>query len=72
MIEWKKRYAAEGLDGLQDRPTSGRQPVIDEVAVVLANMEPPPERLGVTHRFPLVEKSMGGSLDVGRWAAPST
>src|ERR1700754_1317065 len=49
VIEWKKRYAAEGLGGLEDRPKPGRRPVIDEVAVVLATLEPPPERLGVTH-----------------------
>jgi transposase len=49
VIGWKKRYAAEGVGGLQDRPKSGRRPVIDEVAVVLATLEPPPARLGVTH-----------------------
>ncbi|MCW2716754.1 MAG: transposase, partial [Pseudonocardia sp.] len=49
VIGWKKRYAAEGLGGLADRPKPGRRPIIDEVAVVLATLEPPPERLGVTH-----------------------
>jgi hypothetical protein len=49
VIAWKKRYVAEGLGGLADRPKPGRRPVIDEVAVVLATLEPPPERLGVTH-----------------------
>ncbi|WP_255660778.1 IS630 family transposase [Pseudonocardia sp. ICBG1293] len=49
VIGWKKRYAAEGIAGLADRPKAGRPPVIDEVAVVLATLEPPPERLGVTH-----------------------
>ena len=49
VIGWKKRYAAEGLVGLQDRPKAGRPAVIDEVAVVLATLEPPPQRLGVTH-----------------------
>src|SRR5882724_114109 len=49
VIGWKKRYAAEGIDGLTDRPKPGRRPVIDEVAVVLATLEPPPDRLGVTH-----------------------
>jgi hypothetical protein len=34
VIEWKKRYVAEGLDGLEDRPKPGRRPVIDEVAVL--------------------------------------
>jgi transposase len=49
VIGWKKRYAADGIAGLQDLPKAGRPPVIDEVAVVLATLEPPPERLGVTH-----------------------
>jgi transposase len=49
VIGWKKRYAAEGVGGLQDRPKPGRRRVVDEVAVVLATLEPPPERLGVTH-----------------------
>ena len=49
MIAWKKRYAAEGIAGLEDRPKPGRPAQVDEVAVVLATLEPPPERLGVTH-----------------------
>jgi transposase len=49
VIGWKKRYAAEGLGGLEDRPKSGRPVQVDEVAVVLATLEPPPPRLGVTH-----------------------
>jgi hypothetical protein len=27
----------------------GRRPVVDEIAVVLATLEPPPKRLGITH-----------------------
>ncbi len=49
VIAWKKRYAAEGIAGLQDVPKPGRPPQIDEVAVVLATLEPPPDKLGVTH-----------------------
>ena len=49
VIAWKRRYAAEGLGGLADRPKSGRPPTIDEVEIVLATLEPPPEHLGVTH-----------------------
>jgi transposase len=49
VIAWKKRYAAEGIGGLEDRPKPGRPAQVDEVAVVLATLEPPPERLGVTH-----------------------
>jgi transposase len=49
VIAWKKRYAAEGIAGLDDRPKPGRPATVDEVAVVLATLEPPPDRLGVTH-----------------------
>src|SRR3989440_1867739 len=49
VILWKKRYAAEGAGGLEDRPRPGKPRVIDDVAIVLATLEPPPKRLGVTH-----------------------
>jgi transposase len=49
VIAWKKRYAAEGLSGLDDPPKPGRPRTTDDVAIVLATLEPPPERLGVTH-----------------------
>ena len=49
VIAWKKRYAAEGVGGLADRPKRGRPRTTDDVAVVLRTLEPPPGRLGVTH-----------------------
>jgi transposase len=49
VIAWKRRYAAEGLGGLEDRPKPGRPRTADDVAIVLRTLEPPPERLGVTH-----------------------
>jgi transposase len=49
VIGWKRRFAAEGVAGLDDRAKSGRPRVIDPVAIVLATLEPPPENLGVTH-----------------------
>ena len=49
VIAWKKRYAAEGITGLEDTPKPGRLAFqIDEVAVVLATLEPPTEKLGAT------------------------
>jgi transposase len=48
VILWKKRYAAEGTGGLEDRPRPGKPRTTDDVAIVLATLEPP-ERLGVTH-----------------------
>ncbi len=49
VIAWKRRYAAEGLAGLQDRPKPGRPPVIDEARIVVRTLEAPPAHLGVTH-----------------------
>jgi hypothetical protein len=42
----KKRYAAEGTGGLEDRPRPGKPRTTDDVAIVLAALEPPPRRLG--------------------------
>ena len=49
VIAWKRRYAAEGIGGLADRPKPGRPRWTDDVAIVLATLGPPPRRLGVTH-----------------------
>jgi transposase len=49
VIAWRKRYAAEGIGGLDDRPKSGRPKRIDELTIVHATLEPPPAGLGVTH-----------------------
>src|SRR5215212_11251909 len=49
VIAWKKRYAAEGIGGLEDRPKPGRPRTVDDIEIVLMTLEPPPERLGVTH-----------------------
>lgn len=49
VIGWKRRYAAEGIAGLQDRAKSGRPRIIDQAEVVLSTLEAPPAELGVTH-----------------------
>jgi transposase len=49
VILWKKRYAGEGIGGLADRPRPGKPRTTDDVGIVLATLEPPPQRLGVTH-----------------------
>src|SRR4051795_12599171 len=68
VIAWKKRYAADGIAGLEDRPKPGRPAQVDEVAVVLATLEPPPERLGVTHwSSRLLADHLGGTSNV--WVA---
>ena len=68
VIAWRKRYAAEGIAGLDDRPKRGRPARVDEVAVVLATLEPPPDRLGVTHwSSRLLAEHLGGISNV--WVA---
>src|SRR5215211_695541 len=49
VIQWKRRYTEAGVAGLDDRPRSGRPKELDEMAIVLATLEPPPAHLGVTH-----------------------
>jgi len=68
VIAWKKRYAAGGIAGLDDRPKPGRPAQVDEVAVVLATLEPPPANLGVTHwSSRLLAAHLGGISNV--WVA---
>jgi transposase len=49
VIVWRARYEAGGIDALADLPRSGRPPVIDEAAVVVSTLNPPPAELAVTH-----------------------
>jgi transposase len=49
VIAWKRRYAEGGVAALDDRARSGRPKVLNEIEVVLATLDPPPEYLGVTH-----------------------
>jgi len=49
VIGWRARYESGGIAALRDLDRSGRPPVIDDVAVVVATVQGPPESLGVTH-----------------------
>jgi len=49
VIQWRGRYAKDGLDGLHDAPRSGRPKTIDDSDIIAATLEPPPDRLAVTH-----------------------
>jgi len=49
VIKWRERYAAHGLAGLADEARSGRPKTVDDAAIITATLDPPPERLGVTH-----------------------
>lgn len=49
VIKWRDRFAAHGLAGLEDEPRSGRPKTVDDAAILAATLDPPPERLAVTH-----------------------
>jgi len=49
VITWRQRYRSGGIDALSDQPRSGRPKTVDEAEIVTRTLEPPPERLGVTH-----------------------
>src|SRR3954452_11869009 len=49
VIKWRERFLALGLDGLDDRPRSGRPKTIDDSQIIAATLEPPPGSLAVTH-----------------------
>src|SRR5580658_1410163 len=49
VIQWRERYAAHGLAGLDDEPRSGRPKTVDDAAILAMTLDPPPQRLGVTH-----------------------
>jgi len=49
VIDWRNRYAAYGLAGLEDDPRSGRPRTIDHRRIVAVTLAPPPKKYGVTH-----------------------
>ncbi len=70
VIQWRERYAAEGLAGLQDDPRSGRPKTVDDAAILAMTLDPPPERLGVTHwstRLLAAELKVGDATVARTW-----
>ena len=49
VTQWRDRFLASGLEGLNDAPRSGRPKTVDDAAILAASLEPPPAKLGVTH-----------------------
>lgn len=49
VIDWRKRYAAAGISGLDDDARSGRPRTIDHRDIVAVTLAPPPKKYGVTH-----------------------
>src|SRR3954471_13829275 len=63
VIAWRARYEAGGIDALADLPRSGRPPVIDEAAVIVPTLPPPPTEPAVTHwsaRLPAEQLTKSG------------
>src|SRR4051794_18648814 len=56
------RYLGGGTAAAGDRPRPGRAKQIDEAEVVVATLEAPPERLGVTHWS---SRLLAGELGLG-------
>ena len=49
VIGWRERYLEGGIAALEDRPRPGRAKQVDEAQIVVATLDKPPEKLGVTH-----------------------
>jgi transposase len=62
VITWRQRYRDGGIQALSDAPRSGRPRTVDEAAILARTLEPPPERLGVTHWS---TRLLASELDLG-------
>ncbi len=49
VLDWRTRYAREGMSGLDDDPRPGRPRTIDHRRIVAVTLAPPPKKYGVTH-----------------------
>jgi transposase len=70
VIQWRNRYVAAGLAGLDDAARSGRPKMVDDAAIIAATLVPPPARLGVTHwssRLLAHELSIGHATIARAW-----
>jgi transposase len=70
--EWRSRYQAGGVRALSDMPRPGRPRTVDQAAIVVATLEAPPQRLGVTHwssRLLARELGVSSASVVDTWRA---
>jgi transposase len=70
VIQWRERYGAQGLAGLEDDPRSGRPKTVDDAAILAMTLDPPPQRLGVTHwstRLLAAELKVGDATVARTW-----
>lgn len=65
VIDWRTRFATEGIDGLYDRPRSGKPPKYDQefCAHVLQTLEQPPPHGQSCWDGPAVARHLGASDD---------
>jgi transposase-like protein len=68
VIKWRDRFVAHGIAGLDDEPRPGRPKIVDDAAILAATLDPPPDRLAVTHwSTRLLSKELGvGDATVAR------
>ena len=70
VIQWRERYALDGLSGLGDADRSGRPKTVDDAVIIAATLDPPPDRLGVTHwstRLLAAELKVGDATVARAW-----
>jgi transposase len=70
VIQWRNRFASAGLPGLADAERSGRPKTVDDAAILAATLDPPPERLAVTHwstRLLAAELGVGDATVARAW-----
>ena len=70
VIQWRERYSVRGLDGLGDEERSGRPKRIDDAAIIAATLDPPSDRLGVSHwscRLLAAELKIGHATIARAW-----
>ena len=62
VIKWRDRFREHGIAGLEDEPRPGRPKMVDDSAIIAATLEPPPQRLAVTHWS---SRLLGKQLGIG-------
>jgi transposase len=62
VIQWRDRFAHDGIEALGDAPRSGRPKTVADEDIITATLEPPPQKLAVTHWS---TRLLAGQLGIG-------
>ena len=62
VIQWRDRFAQHGIEALGDAPRSGRPKTVADEDIITATLEPPPQKLAVTHWS---TRLLAGHLGIG-------